>query len=105
VFSPAAVKPCRKGVTKKKATPKQKPVGGNIVPAIGGGGLIDRSQIDELVAETGQNGSTAGRRILRSRKGSDNARQDSEAKLTRSLTAANKAMKDRRAAVHAKMAT
>jgi hypothetical protein len=101
------VEPLRKGVTKKKATPKRKPVGGNIVPAIGGGGLIDRSQIDELVAETQQTGSTSttGRRILRSRKGSDNARQDSEAKLTRALTAANKAMKDRRAAVHAEMAT
>jgi hypothetical protein len=37
-------------------------------------------------------------------KGSDNTRQDAEAKLTRALTEANKAMKDRRVAAHADMA-
>jgi hypothetical protein len=78
-------------------------VDADIVSAIKGGGLIDSTQVDDLAGQTPQTESSKGRRILRPRKVSDNARQDSEAMLTRALTAANKAMKDRRAAVHTDM--
>jgi hypothetical protein len=79
-------------------------VNADIVPAINGGGLVDRTQVDQLTAETPQTHTTMGRRVLRSMKGSDNARQDVEAKLTRALTVANNAMTDRRVAAHADLA-
>jgi hypothetical protein len=79
-------------------------VDADIVPAINGGSLVDRTQVDQLTAETPEMQTTTGRRVLRSTKGSDNARQDAEAKLTRALTAANKAMKDRRVKAHADLA-
>jgi hypothetical protein len=89
-----------KAVSKKAAQALKAPTDSDIVPAINGGGLIDRSEVADLVASAETGPVTGSRRVLRSRKGLDNAYQEAETQLTRALTAANKAQKERRAAAH-----
>jgi hypothetical protein len=105
---PLAAKTTGTGRGTKKATPKsrKKAPTKDIVPAINGGGLIDRTQVVDMVAsvETATVSKEGGRRVLRSRKGFDNAYQEAETQLTRALTAANRAQKARRSAAHLALA-